>query len=183
MGRQVPTRPEFQGGPRRTKNYPSISFPVPDVTLDLPFPHNNTMKMTTDNPTTRHNKRSDDRPRRGFRKTTPQPSTPAANLLMENVKILRRGDLLTAFLPERSDLFSSNNDRETLATRSLAGGDLSLRKELRMAVPGNGKAYASGSYVTSPHPNLVPVPGFLSGAATGGAAIDNCGLQRLSGSV
>ncbi|KAI4377192.1 hypothetical protein MLD38_014863 [Melastoma candidum] len=131
-----------------------------------------------------------DRPRRPHRhrhRSFAGPSLhpqPPANLLMENVKILKRGEPLPPFLPKRS------HPRTSPPTRSAGGDHLSLgstnrlgpdpktvKKELPVAIP--GKAYATG--VMSPHPSLVPVPGFLSGAARGGAEIATHGLRRLLG--
>lgn len=122
-----------------------------------------------------------DRRRSGERSTAPAKGSAAANLVMGQVKILKRGEKLS---PENShhgggvlavpvenrkarvksevdlDLFLGSTDR-------LGPDPVTVQKQVRVSDPREG-IYAGSAFVASPPPSSVPVPFFLgrNGAAT-----------------
>ncbi|KAK4781320.1 hypothetical protein SAY87_017426 [Trapa incisa] len=90
-------------------------------------------------------------------------AAPATNLVVGQVKILKRGEPLTAFFGNRrSEIFRENRDLDLgLGTTDRPGPDPSTTQgQLRFSDP--PLVYAgSGVYVNSPPPSSVPVPCFL----------------------
>ncbi|XP_027331812.1 uncharacterized protein LOC113847124 [Abrus precatorius] len=135
----------------------------------------------------RHRKRSPiaafqanyhDRDRRRPADRSAVKSPAAANLVMGQVKILKRGEKLT--LENDDQVLAVPSENSNLRVNSEVGLDLllgstdrlgpdplTLQKQIRVSDSKEG-IYAGSAFVASPHPSSVPVPGFLgrNGAAT-----------------
>ncbi|OWM65798.1 uncharacterized protein LOC116199370 [Punica granatum] len=96
------------------------------------------------------------------------PRVPAENLVMGQVKILKRGEPLTAFLGNRgSEVPGESRDPDLgLGSTSRLGPDpVTVQNQLRFSDP--PLVYGgNGVYVKSPPPSSVPVPCFLQKAGT-----------------
>jgi len=108
-----------------------------------------------------------DRRRSSDRSTESSPSP--ANLVMGQVKILKRGEKLS-LLSNHTEVRSKREmglDLLLGSTVRLGPDPLTVKKQIRVSDPNNG-VYAGSAFVSSPHPSSVPVPEFLgrNGAAT-----------------
>ncbi|CAJ1944752.1 unnamed protein product [Sphenostylis stenocarpa] len=92
-----------------------------------------------------------------------------ANLVMGQVKILKRGEklILQNNHPEVRSKREMGLDLLLGSTDRLGPDPLIVREQIRVSDPNNG-VYAGSAFVSSPHPSSVPVPGFVgrNGAAT-----------------
>ncbi|TKY54742.1 hypothetical protein E2542_SST19154 [Spatholobus suberectus] len=108
-----------------------------------------------------------DRCRSGDRSPAKAPSP--VNLVMGQVKILKRGEKLSLENnhPEVRAKGELGLDLLLGSTDRLGPDPLTVQKQIRVSDPSNG-VYAGSAFVSSPHPSSVPVPGFLgrNGAAT-----------------
>ncbi|ESW27117.1 hypothetical protein PHAVU_003G175500 [Phaseolus vulgaris] len=110
-----------------------------------------------------------DRDRRRSSDRSPANSPSPVNLVMGQVKILKRGEKLS-LLNNHADVRSKREmglDLLLGSTDRLGPDPLTVQKQIRVSDPNNG-VYAGSAFVSSPHPSSVPVPGFLgrNGAAT-----------------
>ncbi|KAK7265141.1 hypothetical protein RJT34_32757 [Clitoria ternatea] len=102
----------------------------------------------------------------------------SANLVMGQVKILKRGEKLSFESNDRGLALPAENckvrvkSEEALdlflgSTNRLGPDPLTVQKQVRLSDPKDG-IYAGSAFVASPHPSSVPVPAFLrrNGTAT-----------------
>ncbi|KAI4335602.1 hypothetical protein L6164_014236 [Bauhinia variegata] len=112
---------------------------------------------------------------------------PAANLVMGQVKILKRGEKLSSENTHRGIGVSAENrkmgakseedfDLVLGSTDRLGPDPVTVQKQIRVSEFKDG-IYAGSAFVTSPPPSSVPVPGFLG--KNGAATIDLRRLLRL----
>lgn len=124
-----------------------------------------------------------DRRRSGDRSSPPAKTSPAANLVMEKVKILKRGEKLSPKNIPGGLAVAVKNEEEDLdlmlcSTDRLGPDPVTVEEQVRVCDSKDGM-YAGSAFVSSPPPSSVPVPLFLwkNGAAT--ATSDLRRLLRL----
>ncbi|GMJ15845.1 hypothetical protein like AT4G32020 [Hibiscus trionum] len=106
--------------------------------------------------------------------TSPPPflgsKSPANNLIMGQVKILKRGEDLKKASPKKSVRFEKENIDVVVdlgSTNRLGPDPESIPTQIRLTESNNNKVvpvsfYAGSAFITSPPPSSVPMPAFFA---------------------
>lgn len=175
---------------------------LPNDALSIPSAHLRSRRNSNPNPNSNQNRRRKrspvanvhanhhDRRLSGDRSDTPSKSTAASNLVMGQVKILKRGEKLSPEIqsshgeiavPAENHKVRVTNEGDLnliLGTTDRFGPDpITMQKQIRVSESKDG-IYAGSAFVSSPPPSSVPVPFFLG--KNGSATSDLIRLLRLN---
>lgn len=176
---------------------------LPNDALSIPSSHHlRSRRNSNANPNSNQNRRrkrspvanvhvnQHDRKQSVDRSHTPAKSTAASNLVMGQVKILKRGEKLSPEIPisqggiavpvvNHKVRVTNEGDLDLiLGTTDRFGPDpVTMQKQIRVSESKNG-IYAGTAFASSPPPSSVPVPFFLG--KNGSATSDLIRLLRLN---
>ncbi|TYI77068.1 hypothetical protein E1A91_D06G120000v1 [Gossypium mustelinum] len=144
----------------------------PDDCLKLPNPmkQRNSLCLNPNRSNRSHPNRKTRYPTTSPPSQTAGPKVPPKDLVMGQVKILKRGEVLKKPTPEKSVRFEKENiDVVDLGSTNRLGPDPgSVPTQIRLTKSNNNKKvvpasfYAGSAFITSPPPSSVPMPVFCT---------------------